>query len=71
MDAQQPKSGDRTHEGQRSSRILRWNTIDQHICLRGNNSGVDESKEEETTDKRTDGIIGGVWVFSLLLINPK
>lgn len=42
-----------------------WETVDEHIRLRSDYSGVDEAQEEEASNQGADGIIRRFWVFAL------
>lgn len=57
----------RTYECEGSSRVFRarWQTVDEHVGLRSNDGRVDEAKEEETSDQRTDRVICRFRVFPL------
>ena len=45
--------------------MLSGYAIDQHVRLGGDNRGIDETQEEETTDEGADGVICGLWIFPL------
>ena len=54
------------YQSQRSPRVLRRDAIHQHIGLRGDNGRVDETKEKEAANQRTNGVVGRFRVFTLL-----
>ena len=39
--------------------------IDKHVSLRGDDGGVDESKEKETANEGAYGVVGGVRILPL------
>lgn len=53
------------HKSQRPPGMLRRYAVYKHICLRGDDSRIDEPKEKETANKRTDSIISSLGVFPL------
>jgi hypothetical protein len=54
-----------TYQSQRPSRVLGRNSVDQHVRLRRDHRWIDESKEEESSDKRANGYVGRLGIFSL------
>lgn len=55
----------KTYESERPSRVLIRDSIDEHVGLRGDDSGVDESKEEEAADERAKSKVARVGVLPL------
>lgn len=52
-------------QGQRPTRVLCWDAVDEHVRLRGDDGGIDEPEEEEPSDKRAECEFGNLWVFPL------
>lgn len=46
--------------------MFAWQTIDKHVGLRSDDSRVDETQEEESSNQRADRKVRGVRVLSLL-----
>lgn len=51
--------------------MLGRNPVDQHVRLWRDHRRIDETKEEESTDKRANGYVGGLRVFSLTSLLEK
>lgn len=49
-----------------SSGVFAGQSIDEHVSLGGDNRWVDESQEEEASNQRANGKVGGIGVFSLM-----
>ena len=51
--------------------MLGRNPVDQHVRLWRDHRRIDETKEEESTDKRANGYVSGLRVFSLTSLLEK
>jgi len=54
-----------THQCERPSRVLCWNTLYEHVCLRCDNGRIDKTEEEEAANERANGIVCGFGIFAL------
>jgi hypothetical protein len=45
--------------------VFAWKPVNEHVGLWGDNGRVDEAQEEESTDQRADGKVGGIWILAL------